>query len=96
MEIVSERPSQDIKKKTYAHRQVSLALTLFLSSILLLVLFIYDFTVISALVDSRNFSCVYFSYFASSFIDRYIIHSFLLRKLNIVKLDVLNHYFGRA
>ena len=28
--------------------------------------------------------------------DRYIIHSVLLRKLNIIKLDVLNHYLGRA
>ena len=52
----------------------------------ILVQFIYDLTVISALVDRRNFSCVYFSYFASSFMDRYIIYSVLLRKLNIVDL----------
>ena len=62
----------------------------------IIVKFIYNFTAISALVDSRNFSCVYFSYFASSSMDRYIIHSVLLKKLNIVKLDVLNHYLGGA
>ena len=45
---------------------------------------------------NRNFQLCLFLIFASSFINRYPLYSVLLRKSNILQLQMLNYHLGQA
>ena len=45
---------------------------------------------------NRNFQLYVFLIFASSFINRYPLYSVLLRKSNILQLQMLNYHLGQA